>query len=97
MKLKLDENLGHATADLFRLGGHDVEMVQGEGLSGRGHHSSLPTEERCLITLDSDFWESTRFQTLGVFRNRCLALAFQTLASRSAACLSNARPRPGAE
>ena len=34
MKLKLDENLGHTSADLFQLAGHDVEMVQGEGLSG---------------------------------------------------------------
>ena len=58
MKLKLDENLGHATADLFRLGGHDVEMVQGEGLSGATDADIIAAcqrEERCLITLDSDF------------------------------------------
>src|SRR5439155_11743707 len=34
VKVKLDENLGHAAADLFRQAGHDVEMVRTEGLSG---------------------------------------------------------------
>jgi len=87
MKLKLDENLGHTTADLFRIEGHDVEMVQGEGLSG--------ASDADIIAACQRFWESTRFQTLGVFRNRSFALAFQTLASRSAICLSNACSRLG--
>jgi predicted nuclease of predicted toxin-antitoxin system len=34
MKLKLDENLGHAAAELFRAAGHDVETVVGQGLAG---------------------------------------------------------------
>ena len=57
MKLKLDENLGHATADLFRLG-----VRRGNGPGGgafrsprRGHIAACQREERCLITLDSDF------------------------------------------
>ena len=41
MKLKLDENLGHATADLFRLGGHDVEMVRGKGFQEPPTRTSL--------------------------------------------------------
>jgi len=58
MKLKLDETLGHRSADLFQLAGHDVEMVQGEGLSGASDADIIAAcqrEERCLITLDSDF------------------------------------------
>ena len=34
MKLKLDENLGHQSAELFRLAGHNVAMARDEGLSG---------------------------------------------------------------
>jgi hypothetical protein len=98
MKLKLDENLAHATADLSRLGGHDVEMVRGEGLSGASDADIIAAcqrEERCLITLDSDFGNPLVFQTLGVFWDRRFASAFQTLASRSAICLSNACSRTG--
>lgn len=58
MRLKLDENLGHAAADLFRQVGHDADTVPGEGLAGAPDdeiHKACQREERCLVTLDLDF------------------------------------------
>jgi len=58
MKLKLDENLGHQSAELFRLAGHNVAMARGEGLSGASDADIIAAcqhEERCLVTLDLDF------------------------------------------
>lgn len=58
MRLKLDENLGGATASLLRSGGHDVETVPGQGLSkatDREVIAACQSELRCLVTLDLDF------------------------------------------
>lgn len=64
MRLKLDENLGHMAADLFRQAGHDVETVPGEGLASSpdGHIlNACQQEQRCLVTLDLDFSNPLRF------------------------------------
>lgn len=58
MRLKLDENLGHNAADLFRDAGHDIETVPGEGLASSPDDVILDAcrrEQRCLVTLDLDF------------------------------------------
>ena len=58
MKLNLDENLGHTSADLFRAAGQEVETVSGQGLAGAPDQdviSLCQSEQRCLVTLDLDF------------------------------------------
>jgi predicted nuclease of predicted toxin-antitoxin system len=64
MKFKLDENLGSRSAGLIRAAGHDVETVLDERLSGASDPSIFEVclrEDRCLITLDLDFSDVTRF------------------------------------
>lgn len=65
MKFKLDENLGPRAAALIAESGHDVATVPQEKLSGTsdGHlFESCITECRCLISLDLDFADVTRFR-----------------------------------
>ncbi len=72
MKFKLDENFGRRTQQLFRLAGHDVQTVRDQGLQGSPDHALYDHcchEQRCLVTLDLDFAEVTRFppnQTAGI-------------------------------
>lgn len=72
MKFKLDENFGKRTQQLFRMGGHDVQTVREEGLQGSPDQSIYGhccREQRCLVTLDLDFADVTRFppsQTAGI-------------------------------
>lgn len=65
MKLKLDENLGHSAAELFRQAGHDVATVRTQGLSGSPDEDVLGVyrqETRCLVTLDPDFGNPLMFR-----------------------------------
>ena len=65
MKLKLDENLGHTAADLFRAAGHEVETVASQGILGAEDHDVIAAcqrEQRCLVTLDRDFSNPFIFQ-----------------------------------
>ena len=65
MKLKLDENLGHTAADVFRQAGHDVAMVRTQGLSVFPDEDVLSVcrqEARCLVTLDLDFGNPLMFR-----------------------------------
>jgi len=58
MKVKLDENLPHALAELLRAAGHDVATVLGEGLGGLEdpHLAEIASsEDRVLMTFDLDF------------------------------------------
>jgi predicted nuclease of predicted toxin-antitoxin system len=64
MKFKLDENFGTRTQHLFRNAGHDVQTIRDEGLQGRSDHHLYEVcfaEQRCLVTLDLDFSDVTRF------------------------------------
>jgi len=64
MKLKLDENFGTRTQQLFRNAGHEVQTVQEEGLQGTSDQNLYHVcclEQRCLLTLDLDFADVTRF------------------------------------
>jgi predicted nuclease of predicted toxin-antitoxin system len=64
VKFKLDENFGSRTQDLFRSSGHEVETVRSQGLQGCSdqHLYSICCSERyCLVTLDLDFSDITRF------------------------------------
>ncbi|KAA0231447.1 hypothetical protein EDS67_02560 [candidate division KSB1 bacterium] len=72
MKIKLDENFGKRTQQLFRLAGHDVQTVREEGLHGNPDqviYEHCCREQRCLVTLDLDFADVIRFppyQTAGL-------------------------------
>ena len=72
MKFKLDENFGKRTQQLFRMAGHDVQTVREERLQGSPDQSIYDhccREQRCLVSLDLDFVDVTRFppnQTTGI-------------------------------
>jgi predicted nuclease of predicted toxin-antitoxin system len=64
LKLKLDENLGPSSADLFKEAGHDVRLTREQGLGGREDSVLIEVcraEDRCLVTLDLDFAHILRF------------------------------------
>lgn len=64
MRVKLDENLGKRTQNLFIKAGYNTETVREEGLGGIGDrklYSICVAEKRCLITLDLDFANTLRF------------------------------------
>jgi len=85
MKFKLDENFGTRTQHIFRDAGHDIHTVRDERLQGCPDANLFKicrAEQRCLVTLDMDFSDVTRFppeQTGGIAvirvpRNPSLAL-----------------------
>lgn len=64
MKFKLDENFGTRTLEIFRIHGHDVQTVANQNLSGCTDLNLFHVcqrEQRCLVTLDLDFSDVTRF------------------------------------
>ena len=64
MNFKLDENFGKRTQHLFRTAGHDVQTVSSQGLNGRSDkklYEVCCSEKKCLVTLDLDFADVTRF------------------------------------
>jgi len=64
VKFKLDENFGARTQQLFQATGHEVQTVRDEGLQGcpDQHLYEVCCAERCcLVTLDLDFADVTRF------------------------------------
>jgi len=64
MKFKLDENFGFRTQELFRSEGHDARSVFDEkiqGCSDQKLYKICCKEKRCLVTLDLDFADITRF------------------------------------
>jgi len=64
VKFKLDENFGTRTYKLFLAAGHDVSTADSQDLCGcpdRQLFDVCRTEGRCLITLDIDFGDVTRF------------------------------------
>jgi predicted nuclease of predicted toxin-antitoxin system len=65
VNLKLDENLGHTAAELFRRAGHGVETVHTQKLSGAPDAEVIAMcrrEQRCLVTLDLDFSNPLMFK-----------------------------------
>ncbi len=64
MKVKLDENLGNRTIELFRNTGHEVGTVSGQGFGGSSDDELIEAcraEGRVLVTLDLDFSNVLRF------------------------------------
>ncbi len=64
MRFKLDENFGTRTQQLFKGAGHEVKTVRDQGLEGCSDQHLFDiccTEKRCLVTLDMDFTDVTRF------------------------------------
>ena len=78
MKFKLDENFGTRTQKIFRDAGHDIHTVRDEQLQGCSDVKLFEicgAEHRCLVTLDLDFSDVTRFppeQTGGIAVIRAL-------------------------
>ncbi|MFQ5794876.1 MAG: DUF5615 family PIN-like protein [Candidatus Bipolaricaulia bacterium] len=88
MRFKLDENFGTRTQQLFRTAEHDVQTVRSQELQGCSDqhlYEVCCTEQRCLVTLDLDFADVTRFPpdqangiaVIRVPRNPSLALLEQ--------------------
>ncbi|MBI5050619.1 MAG: DUF5615 family PIN-like protein [Nitrospirae bacterium] len=64
MKFKLDENFGTRTQELFQSHGHNVQTVRSQGIQGctdKSLYDICSAEKRCLVTLDLDFSDITRF------------------------------------
>lgn len=64
MKFKLDENFGTRTQQLFYDAGHDVQTVRDQRLQSCSDYHLYEiccAEQRCLVTLDLDFSDVTRF------------------------------------
>jgi predicted nuclease of predicted toxin-antitoxin system len=64
MTFKLDENFGTRTQELFRAAGHEVQTVRSQGLQGCSDphlYEVCCSEKYCLVTLDLDFSDVTRF------------------------------------
>lgn len=64
MRLKLDENLGRSTAQLFVDAGHDVAIVRLQRMAGASDtevYDACTCEGRALVTLDLDFANPLRF------------------------------------
>jgi len=64
MKFKLDENFGRRTHQIFLAGGHDLLTVRDQELqscSDEQLYKVCCSEQRCLVTLDLDFADVTRF------------------------------------
>jgi predicted nuclease of predicted toxin-antitoxin system len=64
MKFKLDENFGTRTQQLFQAAGHEVQTVRSQNLQGCSDQHLFKicsSEKYCLVTLDLDFAEVTRF------------------------------------
>jgi predicted nuclease of predicted toxin-antitoxin system len=64
MRFKLDENLSHSVAELFRTAGHDVVTVRDQGLRGAPDEQVFEVsvrEGRALVTLDRDLGQVLRF------------------------------------
>ena len=64
MRFKLDENFGKRTLNIFQAAGHDVQTTLDEGMQGcsdRHLYDVCCKERRCLVTLDLDFSDVTRF------------------------------------
>ena len=64
MKFKLDENFGTRTQRIFESAEHDVHTVHQELLQGSPDQRLYEIcchEQRCLVTLDLDFADVTRF------------------------------------
>ncbi|MBI3596157.1 MAG: DUF5615 family PIN-like protein [Nitrospirae bacterium] len=90
MKFKLDENFGTRTQQIFKKAGHTAKTVRDQGLQGctdRKIFQTVCSEEYCLVTLDLDFSDVTRFPPaeasglviLRVPRNPSLALLEQMI------------------
>ena len=70
MRFKLDENIAARTQQIFRDAGHDVQTVRDQHLQGSSDqylYKVCGDERRCLITLDLDFSDVTRFPPDGVY------------------------------
>lgn len=64
MKFKLDENLGNEVQKIFHDSSDDIQSVRDENLQGTSDqnlYNICCKEKRCIITLDLDFSDVTRF------------------------------------
>jgi predicted nuclease of predicted toxin-antitoxin system len=99
VKVKLDENLGRRTVDVFLTAGHDVATVLQQGLNSAPDDDVLAAcvaEERVLVTLDLDFANPIRYdpaRTSGIAVLRVHELPGRSDLLRAAAVLCDALGR----
>lgn len=100
MRFKLDENLDLRLIPLVAEGGHDVDAVLEEGLSGQPDeaiYQACITSGRILITLDLDFSNPFRFppaQTEGIVVVRPPRAVLPLIRATLASALADLKARP---
>jgi len=100
VRFKLDENLDARLVSLVQQGGHDVETVENEGLSGRDDNAiydACLSAGRILITLDLDFSNPIRFPpapTPGIIIVRPPRPVLPQIRATLAAALPDLKRRP---
>lgn len=93
VRVKLDENLGRRTAQLFRSAGHDVSTIVDQRMAGASDddvYSACCDEQRVIVTLDQDFANALRYDpqpTAGIAVLRVPALPSSTHLDNVAATL----------
>ena len=99
MRVKLDENLGKRTVEVFEAAKHDVATVVAQGLAGTSDDDLLRVcvaEARALVSLDLDFANPLRFDpalTPGIAVLRVPNLPGRSHLLRAAAVLCDAMTR----
>jgi|SRR3990170_4612260 len=100
MRFKLDENFDLRLIPLVAEGGHDVDAVLEEGLSGQPDeaiYQACITSGRILITLDLDFSNPFRFppaQTEGIVVVRPPRAVLPLIRATLASALADLKARP---
>jgi hypothetical protein len=100
MRFKLDENFDPRLAPLVAEGGHEVDTVRGEGMSGskdEALYRACVESGRTLITLDLDFSNPLRFPpgpTEGIIVVRPPRPVFSLIHATLAVALPDLKSKP---
>ena len=101
LRFKLDESLSPDLAQILDAAGHDVTTVRGQGMKGKPDQEVAAVcqrEERCLLTLDTDFgqilaYPPDQYAGIVVLRHPRPTLgAFRTLVEQVAVAVERESP-----